>query len=141
LAWVYFNDHQVEWQYVESKHEDFPLRAVNLKYMRSYAPRFADRFALLAKSKTRADEDPYGLLSIHVHATASTAAPAFGDLSTLVQNVATCDDCVKLQRDIAEYLTDVLAAWYADRWQDFPEQVKVALKSRLPGKALSAFCA
>jgi AAA domain len=89
---------------------------------------------------TSKDEDPYGLPSTHVHGTAITAAPAVGEMATLAQREATCNDCVKLQRDIAEYLTDVFAAWYADRWHDFPDEIKAQLTVRLPGKLLSEFC-
>jgi chromosome partitioning protein len=141
LAWIYFNDHEMEWLHVENFHEDYPMRASNLKYMRAYNVKFADRFALLAKSKNRKNEDPYGLLSTHVHGTSAAAAPAVKALSSLVQGDSACEDCIKLQGEIAEYLTDILSAWYADKWHDFPDKIKTSLQKRLQGNSLSKFCA
>jgi hypothetical protein len=140
LAWIYFNDHPVEWRQVENIREDYPMRASNLKYMRSYSARFQERFALLAKSKVRKNEDPYGLLSIHVHSTAVAAAPAIGDLASLVKPNNICEECIELQKEVAEYLTDVLAAWYAGHWHDFPDEIKAHLKKRLTTKLLPEFC-
>ena len=141
LAWIYFNDHPIEWRHVQSYLDDFPMRAVNLKYMRSYNPRFFERFTMLVKYKTRKNDDPYGLLSIHVHSTSPSAAPTIGELQTLVQNTTRCNECVELQKDVSEYLTDVFAAWYADRWHDFPTEITAKLKSRLTPNALKEFCA
>jgi hypothetical protein len=33
LAWIYFNDHPVEWRQFETQGEDFPLRAALIKYI------------------------------------------------------------------------------------------------------------
>ena len=141
LAWIYFNDHPIEWQHSEKNLDDYPLRAVNLKYLRSFGSRFSERFTLLSKCKKRHDDDPYGLLSVHAHGISAAAAPSIGELSTLVLTKKRCDECVELQSDVAEYLTDVLAAWYADRWHDFPADIKDHLKSRLTPGTLKAFCA
>jgi hypothetical protein len=140
LGWIYFNDHPVEWQSAERTLDDYPMRGVNLKYMRSYGAHFSERFALLSKSKTRRNDDPYGLLSVHVHSTTAAAAPSIGELSSLVQSKARCDECVELQKDVAEYLTDILAAWYADRWHDFPADIKAHLQARLTPNLLKEFC-
>jgi hypothetical protein len=141
LAWVYFNDHPVEWQYAQINLDEYPMRAENLKYMRSHSDRFLERFALLLKCKKRREDDPYGLLSVHVHSVSAAAAPSIGELRTLVQDKKRCDECVELQKEVAEYLTDVLAAWYADHWHDFPVDIKDHLAARLTPSPLKQFCA
>lgn len=141
LAWIYFNDHPVEWAFSKATHENYPLRAEVLKYLRNYNQNFNDRFQLLAKHKTRSTEDPYGLLSVHVHGSTTMAMPATGNLETLVKPEDACKECVQLQAEVSEYLTDVLAAWYADRWADFPPDIMKAIESRLNKKEKKEFFA
>src|SRR5262249_30115049 len=136
LAWIYFNDHAVEWQHFERTMRDFPTRADVLKYMRSQSDRFYDRLKLLHKTMKRKNEDPYSILSVHVHSISAVGAPSISDLSSIVQEKEICDQCVDLQKDVAEFLTDVLAAWYADHWHDFPEDIKSALSARMTVKEL-----
>jgi hypothetical protein len=45
-----------------------------------------------------------------------------------------------LQTEVAEYITDVLASWYADRWHDLPTQVTAEVKARLGAGKLKQFC-
>jgi hypothetical protein len=140
LAWIYFNDHAVEWSHVQKSVEDFPSRSTLRKYMRDNSTRFTQRFEILAKRKTRKTEDPYGVLSVHVHSTSVFSAPTIGPLSSLVKTDAACLECVDLEAEVAEYLTDTLASWYADRWHDLPAQVTASLRSRVTSAKLSEFC-
>ena len=140
LAWAYFNDHIVEFRFYEQHLGEFPTRSVFIKFFKNYSKKFDVRYQLLANKRIRADEDPYGLLSTHVHSASEHAAPKFGPLSSLVQASSDCNDCVKLQRDVAEYLTDVLAAWYCEKWQAFPLNIRKSLQSRLSAADLKKFC-
>ena len=140
LAWVYFNDHPVEWNNFEKTGRDFPMRAVIVKYLHANGDRFSDRLKILNKVRARKEEDPYGLLSIYVHSISAAAGPLVGQLSTIVQNDDRCRECVTLQKEVAEYLTDILAAWYADRWLDFPPAIKAHLQKRLLPAQLKEFC-
>lgn len=131
LTWIYFNDHPIEWEYSKSTHEKYPLRAEVLKYLGTYHRKFNQRFELLTKHKSRSTDNPYGLLSVHVHGSSTMAMPITGNLETLVKPEDICGECVQLQAEVAEYLTDVLAAWYADRWADFPPAIMQGIESRL----------
>jgi hypothetical protein len=140
LAWIYFNDHPVEWRNFEKTGKEFPMRGVLVKYFHANSDRFTDRLKILAKVRKRKDEDPYSLLSIYVHSVTAGAAPLVGQLSTVVQSATRCDECVKLQEEVSEYLTDVLSAWYANRWMDFPPALKAGLQKRLSPALLKEFC-
>lgn len=140
LAWMYFNDHPVEWDHIQAAIDDFPLRGQNIKYLSKFVKGFDKRYSLLSKKINRSKEDPYGILSVHVHGTSTLAAPALGDLSTLVRKKKDCDDCLRMAEDVAEYLCDVLASRYADLWHDLPKDIQVHISSRLTGKDLKTFC-
>jgi hypothetical protein len=140
LAWIYYNDHPVEWQLFEKTGRDYPMRAALIRYMHTTGPRFDDRLKLLQKTKTRKDDDPYSLLSVHVHTISGKGGPTIASLVSAVRSDKTCDECVILQAHVAEYLTDVLSAWYADHWHDFPAAIKTHVQSRLTPKDLKAFC-
>lgn len=140
LAWIYFNDHLVEWRSVFDGERDHPLRGQFLKYMKDYSGRFSKRFDILSKNRQRKNEDPYRILSIHVHCTSTFALPNIGPLSSLVKSDVECTECVQLQGEVAEYLTDILASWYADRWQDLPLNVQESIEKRLNPAKLKIFC-
>jgi hypothetical protein len=140
LAWIYFNDHPVEWTYNEKTNEDYPMRARLTKYLSDYNGRFLDRYKLLVEQRTRKYEDPYSLLSIHVHSITAASTPTIGPLASVVNSIETCDECIELQTEVAEYLTDTLAAWYADRWHDFPSEIKDSIRGRLTAPQLKKFC-
>jgi hypothetical protein len=140
LAWIYFDDHPVEWRFFEKTGKDYPMRAPLIKYLHGTSARFTDRMKLLLKSKTRTEDDPYSLLSVHVHSISAHSAPPIAQLAAIVQSDKSCNECVELQRQVSEYLTDILSAWYADRWQDFPQTIKDHLSKRLTPTDLKEFC-
>lgn len=140
LAWVYFNDHPVEWAYFEKTGEDFPMRAQVLSYFRKNRARFSDRLKLLEKTKARTIDDPYAVLSIHVHTISQYSPIKIGPLSSLVQSADRIDECVRLQFSVAEYLYDILTSWYADKWQDFPTAITNSVRHRLSKAQLKDFC-
>jgi hypothetical protein len=75
LAWIYFNDHPVEWARFEKNGRDYQLPAVAIRYLVNNSDRYLERFKLLAEKKRRTTEDPYGILSIHVHSNSHYSAP------------------------------------------------------------------
>jgi hypothetical protein len=140
LAWLYYNDHGVEWRFFEKTGKDYPMRASLVKYMQSNNTRYTERSRLLQKTKTRIDDDPYALLSIHVHSFSAHGGPINDQISSVVQSDAACDECVQLQRHVAEYLADTFSSWYADQWHDLPNEIKGHLTKRLAPKDLKDFC-
>ena len=47
VAWLFFKDHRVEWEHVESTGEGYRLVSEVLKYLKRYNGRFHDRLVLL----------------------------------------------------------------------------------------------
>ena len=141
LAWLYFRDHRVEWEHVELTGERYQLASDVLKYLRTYDTRFQARLRLLRGHRTRGEEDPYRLLSAHVHGQNSATIPPLVRIPELVQPMARCLECVTLQGEISEYLSDVLAAHFAAQWQDLPKSVTESIAGRLGPAALKKLCA
>lgn len=138
VAWIFFDDHRIEWGRVEGGRE-FPMRSFYLKYMNEYGDKFPERMKILEDVSKRKHKDPYGILSIYVHSTSPYSAPQVGPLSAMVFAADKCGECVLLQRDIAEYLCDLLASWNVKRWHDLPEEIRSHITSRMDAKALKAF--
>jgi len=139
LAWIYFNDHAVEFAQIENDAHEFPLRAKLKGYMQEYGGRFSKRLTILSENRTRKIEDPYGILSNYVHSHSELSSPKVRPLQEIVESDARCAECVELQKEVAEYLTDTLAAWFADSWHDWPQTIKDGLSSRLTAKKLKDF--
>ena len=133
LAWMYFRDHRVEWQYVEETGEKY-------KYLRTYDRRFGRRLALLRGRRTGGTEDPYRLLSAHVHGQNSATVPRLVRVPKLVRSRTVCLDCIVLQKDVCEYLSDVLTARFAGQWADLPGCVTQAIEGRLDAAGLRELC-
>jgi len=129
FSWIYFKDHRIEWDKVDTSLEDFILPSVVLKYLNKYSTNFTDSMKLLTKHKTRLCE-PYSLLSEHVHSQSLSAIPAVTKLAAVVQPDF-IDDCFKLQADVSEYLSDVLLSWKLDRWTSLPEAIVKSVSTRL----------
>ncbi|MGX7951751.1 hypothetical protein ACWPM1_04210 [Tsuneonella sp. HG249] len=140
IAWIYFNDHSVEWESVTNGTVDFPLRKQNINYVSSYFPKFKSRLAMLDGCAHRSEAEPYRTLSKFVHGSDLQAMPNFEDLPSMVQDVAAIEACVQLQREVSEYLSDFAAAWLADKWHDLPNTVKADINGRLGPQGLKAFC-
>ena len=140
FAWLYFKDHPVEWDHVELTGEKYHLVSEVLKYLRTYDKRFQERLGLLRAKRAEGEEDPYRLLSAHVHGQNSATMPPLVRLEKLVQPRARCLECVALQEEISEYLSDVLASYFVSQWTDLPEAITKSIKDRLGVKKLKKLC-
>jgi hypothetical protein len=109
MAWIYYNDHPVEWAKFEKSGRDYLLHSAILSYLRHNDEKFQERFRLLIKYKARTTEDPYGVLSIHVHSVSASSGPAIAPLSSLVQGAPICDEVISLLEEVSEYITDLLS--------------------------------
>ena len=139
LGWLYFKDHKVEWDHLRDTGRGFQTKAQVLRYIGDHWPRFKTRFKLLEQHKTRNEEDPYRLLSAHIHGQTDFTARRVGPLVDLVADANLCAECVVLQREVAEYVGDVLLAIYGNKWASLPTPVKAGLDERLNAKQRKAF--
>ena len=140
FAWLYYKDHAIEWRHVELTGEKFHLVSDVLKYLRTYDKRFPERLRLLRGERRDGKEDPYRLLSAHVHSQNSATLPPLGGIEKLVQSKDRCLECVALQENIDEYLSDVLASCFATQWTDLPGSVRRSIRDRLGAKRLKQLC-
>ena len=140
LAWLYFKDHRVEWEHVELTGEKYHLVSEVLKYLKTYDRRFQQRLGLLRAKRAQGEEDPYRLLSAHVHSQNSATIPPLVRIKQLVQSKARCLECVALQGEISEYLNDVLVSYFATQWADLPEPIRDSIKGRLGPEKLRELC-
>lgn len=141
LSWLFFKDHPIEWRYVQETGEGFKLKSELMKYLEEYIPRFKERFALLRQVKKRKENDPYKLLSAHVHSQSISATPAVSNLDSLVAPNKRCHECIAIQAEVTEYLNDILFSCYADKWVSLPKSILDKTKSRMANPQQRAFFA
>ena len=130
LSWLFYKDHQVEWNHVNDSAEGFKLKKDLLQYLDAHHARFKSRFNLLGPIATRKTEDPYRLLSAHIHAQSAMVLPDVNHLKHMVRPVKECMECAKAQFEVAEYVNDVLLSIYAPNWHSLPAQVQNAVIKR-----------
>lgn len=140
LAWLYFNDHAIEWDSTSSGENDFPMRRQNIQYMEKFSPRFKARFQLLSQNSLRTDKEPYRTLSSFVHGSSIFTMPQLVELSTVVQDEAALSACLRLQNDVSEYLADISMSWLANRWVDLPDEIRANVTTRLSASQVREFC-
>ena len=141
VAWLYFKDHRVEWDHVELTGQKYRLVTEVLKYLRTYRAGFRDRFVLLRSKRTQGDEDPYHLLSAHIHGQNTATLPPLVRIQQLVQDGDRCREGVDLQSEVSEYISDILASCFATEWFDLPDPVTESLAERLEPSSLKVLCA
>ena len=139
LSWLYFKDHPVEWSHLRDTGRGFQTKSDVWNYVSEHYPRFKTRFGLLEQVKLRREADPYRLLSAHIHGQTDFTAPTVSPLSGLVAERRLCDECVELQGEVSEYLSDVLLSAYGDKWASLPPCAQNELESRLNPKQKTTF--
>lgn len=131
LAWLYFKDHPVEWRTVNAFGEGFKLKREVLEYIAENYKGFSTRWSILKEVAQRKTEDPYRLLSAHIHAQSVPALPTAIVLADVVNTENTCNQCSVLSGEVCEYLSDLLVGIYAPTWTALPLAVRTNVESRL----------
>lgn len=139
LAWLYFKDHPVEWHNVTQTGDGFMLKRDVITYLEKFYPRFSKRFSTLNSGRTRSVEDPYRLLSAYVHSQTPATLPPFAGLKTLVWSDVKCNQASQLQSDVAEYISDVFVAVFADKWASMPAGMVAKVTARIPADTKVVF--
>lgn len=137
MSWLYFKDHPMEWDRVLRENEGYMLKSDVIDYLRDYYPRFKSRYALLENSRTRTSADPYRPLSAHVHSIGSETIPSLKGLADMIGDSNLADQCVVIQSEVSEYISDVLMSAYAIKWASLPPPLVEQVKSRLSGEKYS----
>jgi hypothetical protein len=134
LSWLYFKDHPVEWQRVQDTGEGFKLKTELLRYFGESFGKYQSRFGLLRDCKTRKLDDPYRLLSAHIHGQSELALPKVEKPKDIVAAPKAQDEAIELQAECSEYINDVFWSIFADRWASIPKELKTALESRFKSR-------
>lgn len=137
LGWLYFKDHPVEWKTVNDLGSSFKLKREILEYLGEHYAGFTTRAVALKEVSTRNADDPYRLLSAHIHAQSTPSLPTAMNLIDVVHAEALCNECTALAREVAEYLNDLLVAVFGSKWNALPSDVKKSVDQRLDGKKAS----
>jgi len=141
LSWLYFKDHPVEWGRVQDTGDGFKLKTELLRYLGDTVGKYATRFGLLRDCKTRTLDDPYRLLSSHIHGQSELALPEVEQPKDIVATPQAQDEAIELQRECAEFINDIFWSVFADRWASIPVELKKELDGRFksPGQRASFF--
>lgn len=138
LGWLYFKDHPVEWERVQATGDGFKLKGELLKYLTDNHQSFSGRFSVLKERKTRREEEPYRLLSAHIHAQSEHVIPKVVLPTDIVASVQHQTEFVELQAECSEYINDVYWSVYADKWKAFPSGLTDSLQVRFKTTAQRA---
>jgi hypothetical protein len=138
LAWLYFKDHPVEWQRVQDTGDGFRLKFELMKYFGETSARYNERFGILRSIRKRAIEDPYRLLSAHLHGQNESVLPQVKEPVDIVATPHAQDEVLKLQLECSEYLSDVFWSLFADSWASIPSELKATLEVRFKTSAQRA---
>lgn len=122
LGWLYFKDHPIELKSVEITGDGFKLKKELLQYLEIH-PKFKTRNGLMLQCRTRKIDDPYRLLSAHIHGQSELVVPKAEHLAEAVFSKQICDQCVDLQFECSEYTSDLLLSLYGDSWAALPPQL------------------
>jgi hypothetical protein len=132
LSWLFFKDHPMEWKRVQTTGEGFKLKSDLIEYLKQiHNPNFGARWTVLSQTRTRKNEEPYRLLSAHIHCQVSATLPNVEKLTDLVGPREICDESIVIQKECAEYLGDVLSAVFLGSWAALPASIVADLKARV----------
>lgn len=135
LSWLYFKDHPVEWEYVNSSGDGFRLKKEILEYLNRYYSGFGMRFGVLKDVKTRQELDPYRLLSAHIHAQSVMTLPLVNDLGDVVGKAEVAEDLIMLAHEVDEYLSDILFSVFGASSAHLPKELVKSVDDRLKSAA------
>lgn len=141
LGWAYFRDHPVEYRIVCSTGDGFKLKSEVLKYLKESFPPYAGKIGALDQIATRQAIDAYRLLSAHIHAQSDHVLPKLDDLKDLIGELDLISQCVSIQADVSEYISDHLFSMGLVGVDSLPECIGKQIRSRAvsPGQLALLF--
>lgn len=134
LAWLYFKDHPIEWKNAQETSSGFKMKSEVLKYLQKYYSEFDTRMRILERNTNRRTSDPYKLLSAHIHSQNNYLTPKVGELEKIVSSIDMCRDCIYVQREVSEYLCDIVICCFGSKWASLPDSLVSSVRSRLSPK-------
>lgn len=108
LSWIYFKDHPVEYRLLCRTGDGFVLKKEAIKYFADNHFSFSEKFGVLNGCAERKEPDVYRLLSAHVHSQSPFVVAEVKNLKDIVRSRKLVGQCCLLQKDVSEYLSDIL---------------------------------
>ncbi|MBH1633639.1 hypothetical protein I5U65_00380 [Stenotrophomonas maltophilia] len=130
LAWIYFKDHPVELRVIQTTGDGFKLKKEILDYFTNWYPDFGRRWGILKQRARRTHQDPYRILSAHMHAQSEIVIPNLEKLTDMVGSKKVQREAVMLQAECSEYLSDIFWCIFADDHMTIPAELKDQLLPR-----------
>jgi hypothetical protein len=136
-AWLYYRDHQVEWQAVVSGSEQARLPGAIDQYLAKYYPQHLTRWAELVKNAGRKIKEPYGQMSVLIHSGSPGAIPTATKPADIVSPPNIVAQLPPFIEAVSESLSDVFVSCHPGNWHSLPERVRTSLDTRFSAKAKS----
>lgn len=130
FGWLYFKDHPVEWEYVNSRSDGFKLKKEILDYLLKHYESFGSRFGTLKDIKTRVEQDPYRILSAHIHSQSLSTMPLVNILADVVDPKNVAMEIIKISYEVDEFISDILFSVFGENWTQIPKLLLSSLDSR-----------
>jgi hypothetical protein len=132
VAWLYFKDHPKEWDFLIRTGDGFKSRSEIVEFLTKFVDKFGSRFSILSAHKLRKVDQPYRLLSAHIHGQSTLVIPTFQKLEAMVYPEKQCKEAVSLQAEVSEYVSDIFLAYFANKWPSLPDEIMKSVRSRVP---------
>lgn len=131
LTWLYFKDHPVEWDSLNSTGDGFKLKKEIFDYLTRYFDGFSERYALLNQVCSRREKDSYRFLSAHIHSQSYNTLPVANSLADVVRDGTVMHELVLIANDVDEYISDILLSLYVKDWVHIPGDVLKSVSSKI----------
>jgi hypothetical protein len=123
LAYTYFKDHPVEWDYVRRTGDGFAMFSFVEKYHKDKDSQLSNRLGMIDHRVPHRLKDIYRLLSAHVHGQSPYTVPRGSDLSSIVFRRELILELPELQLQSTASLSNFLVAVYAGVWPELPKKL------------------
>lgn len=130
LSWLYFKDHEIEYATLCRSGDGFVLKKEALSYLTTHYKCFGEKLGELNRIHTRKELDCYRLLSAHIHSQSPFVIAEVNNLEDIVRTTKLIKECIQLQSDVAEYLSDILFCTNIITLSALPDKIKKPLHSR-----------
>lgn len=135
IAWLYYKDHEVEYNSVRNGIADLFLPKAVQSYLKSNDLGFEKAYAILSKYSKRDKEYYYSSISDFVHAHPAFTASA-SDIFDAAVSSPRQDAFLGIANMADEFISDSYLAHYRGSWSDVPKAVSENTTTRL-GQKLS----
>lgn len=130
LGWLFFKDHPIEWEYVNDTGKGFMLKSDVIAYLEKVCPAYKRRYGVLVQIKSRRSEEPYKVLSAHIHGQNEMLVPTCKTLNDIIDSLERIRECSSLAKDVSEYINDIFLSTGFWSWASLPKNILQTVEKR-----------